>query len=125
MIRLLITVLVAVGLTACTTVPVKTKVEMRSRLVSESHKPANYLRLARYWDEHAKKYYLNFTSASYLMFWEHERTADIAIGNGPYYGMIELYGLDEHTTRIRCYAWGALEYKITEWRKLIESAPND
>lgn len=111
-------------LSACT-VPVDTKNEARTKAATEFKKNANYLYLAHYWDEHATKQTIDFKSATYLAIWEKEKKAEITIGNGPYYGMIELTAIDENNTSIKTYAWGGMTGKISEWKKLIMNAPDE
>ena len=109
---------------ACTT-SATTKVEVRDRLVSQFTKKANYLTLARYWDDHAEKMTIDFKGASFLTVWDKESKAEITIGNGPYYGMIGLVGLDENTTLIKSYAWGGMADRIDVWQKMLRNPPEN
>lgn len=110
-------------LLGCGSVPVRTKVEVQERLVSQTQKDANYLKLARYWDQRAEKQTIDFKGASFLTIWEKEGRAEITIGNGPYFGMIELIGVGENSTLIKSYAWGGMSGRISEWTELIKGAP--
>ena len=124
-IRLVLALLVGTFASGCVTVPTMTKAEARENLVSQSQKKASYLYLARYWDDHATKQMIEYKGASYLALWETDGKAEITIGNGPYYGMIELIAIDKSTTMIKTYAWGYLAERINEWRELIENAPDE
>jgi len=93
--------------------------------VSQSQKNANYLYLARYWDDHAAKQMIDFKGASFLTVWERDGKAEISIGNGPYYGLIELIAVGKNATVIKVYAWGASAERINKWRALIENAPEE
>jgi len=124
-VRITLTILLGLFLSSCTTVPVPTKPEVQSHLISTTIKHANYLDLARYWDLHAEKQTIDFKGASYLMVWEKEGTAEITIGNGPYYGLIELVKVDQSSTIVKTYAWGYFTKRMIEWRDLILSAPGE
>lgn len=124
-IRLLLVIIMSALLLGCVTRALFTKDRVRDRFVSQSQKNANYLELAKYWDDHASKQTIDGRNESWLAIWEKEGKAEITIGHGPYYGMIELIGLDEHTTLVKCYAWGAMTKRINQWRELIENAPED
>ena len=120
--RIMLAVLIALFLSSCTT-PVSTKPEAQSHLISTTTKRLNYLDLARYWDLHAEKQTIDFKGASYLTIWEKEGVAEITIGNGPYYGLIELVKVDQSSTIVKTYAWGYFTKRMIEWRDLILSAP--
>lgn len=124
-IRLVLTFVFSVLVSGCVTVPTMTKAEIKNKVVLESQKKASYIKLAHYWDDHATKQMIDFKGPSYLTLWENEGRAEITIGNGPYYGMIELIAIDKNTTLIRCYAWGDLEKRVMEWKDLIEHAPEE
>jgi hypothetical protein len=123
-IRFLVAFVLALTLAGCT-IPVMTKVEIKDKPVSEFQKKSNYLSLARYWDDHAEKQTIDFKGASFLTVWDREGKAEITIGNGPYYGMIELIKLDEQTTLVRCYSWDFMAKRIEEWKQLIQNASED
>lgn len=120
-----VVIVLSVVISGCVTAPAMTKVELKGKPFSEFQKKANYLVLARYWDDHATKAQINYAPASFLTIWEKERKAELSLGLGPYYGMIELISIDEHTTLVRCYSWGYLAKFIDEWSQLIEMAPED
>jgi hypothetical protein len=124
-IRVIFVLFLSIITVGCATIPATTKADMANKLITESRKTGNYLKLAHYWDDHAKKVTIDFKSATYLSIWENEGIAEITIGNGPYYGMIKLIALDKNNTLIKCYAWGSLSGKITEWKNLIEGAPQE
>jgi hypothetical protein len=109
----------------CVTVPAMTKMDAREKFVSQSQKNAYYLYLARYWDDHAAKQMIDFKGASFLTVWERDGKAEISIGNGPYYGLIELIAVGKNATVIKVYAWGASAERINKWRALIENAPEE
>lgn len=110
---------------ACVAPPTPTKSEITSQtpLFPPTTKRGNYLRLARYWDDHAEKQSINFVGASFLTIREQEGKAEITIGSGPYYGLIELIRIDTGNTLIRCYGGKGLDKRIGEWKALIENAP--
>ena len=79
--------------------------------------------MARYWDDNAEKQTIDFKGASYLTIQKEEGRAEITIGNGPYYGLIELKRLDDATTEVASYSWGYMANRIAEWMELIRNAP--
>lgn len=105
-------------------IPVNTKKELREKAFVESIKDTNYLILADYWDENSKKMTIDFKSAAYMKVNEPSGIIEITIGNGPYYGLIELHKIGEKKTRIRAYGWGGLESHIEDWVKLIKDYEN-
>jgi hypothetical protein len=107
------------------TIPVTTKTEMRSRQTASFVKDANYLVLARYWDDNAEKQTIDFHSAPFLTVREEEGRAEITIGNGPYYGMIELKKIDDKSTLITSYAWGSVAGRIFEWEAMLRQFSPD
>jgi hypothetical protein len=111
-------------MSACT-VPVFRKEEMRERIIADFVRPGSYLDLARYWDERAQKLSIDFASATFLTLWERDKKAEITVGTGPYYGMIELVQESEGRVRIRAYAWGTggIKEKIEDWLSLLRAAP--
>jgi hypothetical protein len=125
--RTILLTIILISVFGCgSTMPVFTKAEIAEKHSSTSKtfvKKGNYLDLARYWDENAKKQSINFTPASFLKIWEKERKAEISIGNGPYYGFIELRYIDENTTQITIFSWGGMGKRIHEWVDLICNYP--
>lgn len=108
------------------TIPVATKTEVRSRQVGTPFvKNANYLVLARYWDDKAEKQMIDFHGASFLTVREEEGRAEITIGNGPYYGMIELKKINDQSTLITTYAWGSMANRIFEWEEMLRQFSPD
>lgn len=102
------------------TVPTMTKTEIRAKQAGTPFvKNANYLVLARYWDDHAEKQMIDFKGASFLTVREEEGRAEITIGNGPYYGMIELKKIDDRSTLVTTYAWGGMAERIFEWEAML------
>ena len=122
--RLFLLLICIFSLTGCGTTPVRSKAEMRARVYAvPTTVQGNYLRLARHWDEHASKLSIDLVGASFLTVIEDERRAEITIGQGPYYGMIELKEIEPGLTLVSCFAWGGLTSQIDEWRRFIlESA---
>ena len=102
-------------------VPVQSKadIEKEKQPISSIVVNENYIVLAHYWDDHAKKQTIDFLSASFLSIREEMGQADITIGNGPYYGMIRLKKISEQSTSVTTYGWGGLSSKMMEWQKLI------
>lgn len=97
--------IISISVLSGCTIPLFIKAEIAQKHQGESFiKKKNYLSLAQYWDNNAKKQMIDFKSASYLAIWEHDKKAEITIGNGPYYGLIELVSLDNDTTKITYYA---------------------
>ena len=108
------------------TIPVATKTEIRSMQVGTPFvKNANYLVLARYWDDNAEKVTIDFHGASFLTVREEEGRAEITIGNGPYYGMIELKKIDNQSTLVTTYAWGSIAGRIFEWEAMLRQFSPD
>lgn len=127
-IRFLLFLAFIIVLSGCAlTRPTLIKAEIAQKHQSETFiKKKNYLSLAHYWDNNAKKQMISFHGASFLLIWEHYKKAEITIGNGPYYGLIELVSLDEETTQITFYAWGGedgMASRIHEWVDLLKNAP--
>jgi hypothetical protein len=123
-IRLFLALITGIILSGCAN-GVTTKAEIQDQLSSQSRKNSNYLDLAQYWDFHADKSMAlgSGMGLAYLTVWERSGKAEITMGTGPYYGMIELIRLDERTTLIKTYAWGGFAEKINEWKTLIVNAP--
>lgn len=119
-----LSVSLATFLSACTA-PAMTKGEALQRKFDEHIKNQNYLKLARYWDINAEKKTLDFKGNSFLTLWESEGRAEITLGAGPYYGMIELIRLDEKRTKVVSYGWDYMKKDIDEWRALILAAPEE
>jgi hypothetical protein len=109
-------------LSACTAATLK-KSDIRTDHPGESFtKNANYIALARYWDDNAEKKTGMPLSAS-LSIIQDEGRAEITLGNGPYYGLIDLKKVTDRSTRVTAYAWGSLANLIHEWCQLIRNAP--
>lgn len=110
---------VAFLMSGCTTSGFK-KVEVYEKQPGTPFvKDSNYLVLARYWDDHANKQMSYFHGAAFLNVLQEEGRAEITIGNGPYYGMIELKNIDGRSTLITTYAWDYLAKKVFEWEELL------
>jgi hypothetical protein len=110
-------------LSACT-VPTQKKSDVRTAHTGESFtKNANYIALARYWDDNATKQTIDFKGASFLSIIQDEGRAEITIGNGPYYGLIDLKKVTDRSTRVTAFAWGGMADRINEWCQLIRNAP--
>jgi hypothetical protein len=115
-------------ISACT-IPVFQKEEMRSRNVADFTRSGSYIELVKYWDEHAEKAMIDFHSATFLTLWDADKKAEITVGTGPYYGMIELTQESDNCVRIRAYAWGTglsggPRANIEEWLNLLRAAPD-
>lgn len=114
----------ALTLDACITTATKTKADVRQKQPTRKFlKKMNYVALARYWDDNAEKQTIDFKGASFLTIREEEERAEITIGNGPYYGLIELKQIDDHTTQVTSFSWGYMTHRIDEWTELIRNAP--
>jgi len=108
-------------LSACTAATLK-KSDIRTEHPGESFtKNANYIALARYWDDNAEKRLEPLTP--FLSINQDEGRAEIILGNGPYYGLIELKKVTDHSTRVTAYAWGSLANLIHKWCQTIRNAP--
>ena len=70
-------------------------------MIADFARPGNFVDLARYWDEHAQKLSIDLASATFLTLWDREKMAEVTVGTGPYYGMIELIQESEGLVRIR------------------------
>ena len=116
-------ILTAIISTGCIQTGVFVKSEMLSR---PSGTPfviaANYISLAHYFDDHAKKY--GPLTTGVLTINESEGKADITMGNGPYYGMIELKRIDDNSTLITGYSWYGSHERIREWEGFLRTYPN-
>ena len=122
--RAIVITIALLGLSGCVTVPTFTKAEIAQKHSSKTFvKKGNYLNLAQYWDDNAEKYMIDFKGASFLTVWEKARKAEITLGNGPYYGLIELTYIDENTTQVTVFAWGGDASSIRKWADLIRHAP--
>jgi len=113
--------------------PVHKKGEMLNRLSSDVIKKANYLKLAHYWDNNYERPVLGLFSNGniHLRVFEKDNKAEIVLGNGTYYGMMELVGVDERTTKIKVYSWGfggwsqLDESFFDEWKRVINEVPDE
>jgi len=112
--------LCVVFLTGCTKAILK-KEDIRKRLTQETIKEADYIYLAKYWDDHAEK--LLSPGGCHLQIWREFNKAEITIGSGPYYGMIELIELKDNRTKIKAYGWGGNAIIINKWYDLLSEAP--
>ena len=122
--RAFLIVMALLGLSGCITVPTQIKGDISSEHDGVTFvKNGNYKALAQYWDEKADKKDIEFVGASFLGILEKEQKAEITIGNGPYYGLIELEQVDQEQTRVTYHAWGDLAYKIIDWAELIRTSP--
>ena len=108
--------------TGCITVPTFTKAEMLSKPSTQFVIAANYISLARHWDDYGNKFL--GPNGCFLTMLDEEQRAEITIGNGPYYGMIELKRIDDHSTLVTSYAWDYMEKFIREWEELLRNYPN-
>jgi hypothetical protein len=110
-------------LSACTAATFK-KSDIRTERPGESFtKNANYIALARYWDDNATKHMTDFKGDSFLSIIQDEGRAEITIGSGPYYGLIDLKKVTDRSTRVTAFAWGGMANRINEWCQLIRNAP--
>ncbi len=117
----IIIILLIIGLSGCSiAMPIFTKKEIYQMPGATFIKKGNYLDLAHYWDDNAKKQMIDVKGASYLMIWEKEKEAEITVGNGPYYALIQLKEIDESTTRITSYGNDSMNQ---EWVNLFRNAP--
>ena len=94
-------IIISIG---CITVGVSTKAEMLSKPSTQFVIAANYISLARYWDNYANKY--PGPNGCFLTMLEEEQRAELIIGPSPYFGMIEFRRIDDHSTLVKSYAWG-------------------
>ena len=108
--------------TGCITVPTFTKAEMLSKPSTQFVIAANYISLARHWDDYGNKFL--GPNGCFLTMLDEEQRAEITIGNGRYYGMIELKRIDDHSTLVTSYAWDYMEKFIREWEELLRNYPN-
>lgn len=119
------------SLSGCATngkvLPVQTKAEARLYQAGEPVTlKANYLKLARHWDENATKLVdgLFAPTARWRMeIFEADQTAHIVCGNAFIDGFIELKGQPDGTTVMTTYAWGGTYKVVTGWRDMIAAAP--
>jgi hypothetical protein len=112
-------VIISLSVLSACTVGIAKKSDIRTEHPGESFtKNANYIALARYWDDNATK----VTGASFLSIIQDEGRAEITFGNGPYYGLIDLKKVTDRSTRVTAYAWGG-NPMIHQWCQLIRNAP--
>lgn len=102
--------------------PAFTKNEMKESYIEKFVRDGNYKYLAKYWDDNAKKAMIDWKSATYLQIWDDQGVAEITIGTGPYYGMIELIDMGDKTMVVS-YGRGGLAGRVKEWMDLIRGAP--
>lgn len=81
----------------------------------------SYMQLARYWNDSARSGPTGKSLGALNVMLEDGR-AEITIGSGPYYGLIELKDLGRNTTRVTSYASGAAGAQILVWRHQILQA---
>ena len=108
--------------TGCISVGTTTKAEMLSKPSTQFVIAANYILLARYWDDYADK--SPGPNGSFLTMLDEEQRAEITIGNGPYWGMIELKRIDDHSTLVTSYAWDYSHKVVRGWEELLRTYPN-
>jgi hypothetical protein len=81
----------------------------------------SYMQLARYWNDSARTNGSGKAVGSLNVVLADGR-AEITIGSGPYYGLIELKDLGRNTTRVTSYASGMAGAQILVWRHQILAA---
>ncbi len=117
-------VAIAALLLAGCAVPVGTMADLRSPQHSTGGVAiacGSYMQLARYWNDSARANASGRTIGSLNVVLADGR-AEITIGSGPYYGLIELKDLGRNTTRVTSYASGMAGAQILVWRHQILSA---
>ena len=115
----------------CTTnggyMPVQTKAEARAYPLGEPMKlNADYLKLARYWDENSPKVFRGVLfpdGFSRLEVFEADSTAHLVCGDAFIHGLIELKGQKDGTTIMNTYAWGGDFNTVKKWRDMLIDAP--
>ena len=113
------------SLLAGCSMPIATKSAVRApeRLVGPASAVCgNYLKLARYWDDHAQKVSIDLKGASQLNVVPEEKRAEITIGTGPYYALIDLKDLGNDRTGVTGYAASGIVPKVQEWQALLAGA---
>ena len=111
--RVAVLPVVLFALQACT-VPTQRKADVRTAHTGQSFtKHKNYIALARFWDDNATKQTIDFKGASFLSVIPEEGRAEITIGNGPYYGLIDLRKITDQSTRVTVFAWVAWQTEFT------------
>lgn len=107
-------------LAGCAT-PVATVAELRSPQHAAGVAEiacGSYTQLARYWNDSARAGMQGRAFGTLNVVLADGR-ADITIGTGPYYGLIELKDLGRNTTRVTSYASGVAGAQILLWRSQI------
>ncbi len=111
----------AVLLLAGCAAPVATMAELRSPRHSAGAVEiacGSYMQLARYWHDSWRASVPGRTVGTLNVMLADGR-AEITIGTGPYYGLIELKDLGRNTTRVTGYASGVASAQILVWRHQI------
>lgn len=104
--------------------PIATKNEVRSNdlLIGDVVACGAYDRLARRWDDTAKKVSIDFKGATFLTMVPEERRAEITIGNGPYYALMDLKDIGSDRTRVISYSRDGMASMVKGWQALIQEA---
>jgi len=117
--RITIYALLGLFLTGCTAPYTKSKLK-NYPLIENELLEGNYQKLARCWDENAKKENIDFKNATFITLYSELGIAEITIGGGDLtYGMIILEKESDSKTRMYAYGTGALKTTIMDWVKVI------
>ena len=101
----------------------KTEVRTPGRLAAPAADVCgSYLKLARYWDNNAKKMTIDGKGNSFLTVVPEEKRAEITIGSGPYYALMDLKDFGNDRTGVTSYATGHLTDSVRGWQELLEHA---
>lgn len=103
---------------------VRTKAEARAadRKVGEVIACGSYDRLARHWDQNARKLMLDLTGGTFMTMIPEEKRAEITIGSGPYHALMDLQDIGNERTRVSSYSVPQVAQVLKEWEGVITSA---
>ncbi|MBT2326755.1 hypothetical protein J7E62_31060 [Variovorax paradoxus] len=104
---------------------IKTKSEIRKSdlQVSQAAACGDYQQIARYWDEHATKMAVDGQGASHLTLIPEDRRAEITVGKGPYFALMDLKDAGGSRTTLTSYVAGPYFVEpLKGWERQIQQA---
>ena len=119
-----LTMLLLLGLCGCVTIPKMKKNEIFTNVEKKSFiKHRHFEDILKYWDDNSTKVKIDFANATYVQRWSNPKHAEISIGNGPYYGLIQLHHVNDSQTKVDYYSWGHFKNRISDWINIINEMP--
>ncbi|MCK4753341.1 MAG: hypothetical protein KAS75_07835 [Planctomycetes bacterium] len=117
--KIIVVSMLGLFLSGCTVPHTKTELKNYPLIKNELLK-GNYQKLARCWDENAKKQNIDFKNATFITLYAELGIAEITIGGGDLtYGMIILEKESDSKTIMSAYGTGDLKTAIMNWASVI------